>query len=76
MQGENFQIDKEPIEMIHLPNQDVPQNAISQLVSEIIDRKNTDPNYDVTSIEATIDKYVYLLYELTPEEIMIIESNC
>ncbi len=35
-----------------------------------------DPNADTSALEGEIDKMVYELYELTPEEIAIVEGKC
>ena len=54
---------------------DPPENeGISALVSQILDAKRTDPDADVSELENTVDQLVYLLYDLTPEEIAIVEG--
>ena len=54
---------------------DPPENeGISTLVSQILDAKRTDPDADVSELENTVDQIVYLLYDLTPEEIAIVEA--
>ena len=45
------------------------------LVDQILNAKKLDPNADTTALEAQIDQIVYQLYELTPEDIKIIESS-
>jgi len=42
---------------------------------EIIEKSKTDPKKDTSSLESQIDQLVYQLYELTPEEIAIIEES-
>ena len=37
-------------------------------------RKQRDPAADTTALEREIDQLVYKLYELTPEEIAIVEG--
>lgn len=76
MQGNNYQIDKEPILDLPLvkPN-DFNQEQIASLVSEIIVTKNQNPNVDTTALETQINKLVYQLYDLTTEEIEIIENS-
>ena len=74
MQGENFQLDKEPIGMIPLPGPNVSQIAISELVSDIIKGKNASSAFDSTALERKIDSLVYEVYGLSSEEIAIIES--
>ena len=75
MQGENFQLDKEPLGMIPLPNPNVSQTAISHLVSEIIREKNSSSDFDSSELERKIDSLVYEVYGLSSENIAIIESN-
>ena len=47
---------------------------IGKIVNQILDTKRTDPNADVSALENEIDQIVYLLYDLTPEEIAIVEA--
>lgn len=47
---------------------------IENLVDQILAAKKSDPNADTTALEREIDQVVYQLYELTPEEIKIIEG--
>ena len=54
---------------------DPPENeGISALVSQILDAKRTDPDADVSELENEVDQLVYLLYDLKPEEIDIVEA--
>ncbi len=48
---------------------------IESLVTEIIKIKNNNPDADVSHLEKEIDKIVYELYGLNPEEIAIVESS-
>ena len=50
------------------------QALIIGLVDQILDAKHTDPDADVSDLEKRIDRIVYLLYDLTPEEIAIVEA--
>ena len=50
------------------------QALIIELVDQILDAKHTDPDADVSELENEIDQIVYLLYDLTPEEIVIVEG--
>ncbi len=43
-------------------------------VDKIIAAKRTDLDADVSALENEIDDIVYLLYDLTPEEIAIVEG--
>lgn len=50
------------------------QQPIIDLVDKILDAKTVDPKADTSALEAEIDKLVYSLYNLTEEEIKIIEK--
>ena len=47
---------------------------IETLVDQILAAKRTDPDANVCELENQIDQTVYLLYDLTPEEIAIVEE--
>ena len=47
---------------------------IETWVDQILAAKDTDPDADVSELEKEIDQIVYLLYNLTPEEIAIVEG--
>ncbi|WP_276897630.1 TaqI-like C-terminal specificity domain-containing protein, partial [Helicobacter japonicus] len=78
MQGNNYQIDKEPlmnIPLIEITKQNEKNtNQIIALVDEILKLKTKDSTFDISKLELQIDKLVYKLYDLTDEEIQIIES--
>ncbi|EAZ90349.1 TaqI-like C-terminal specificity domain-containing protein [Crocosphaera chwakensis] len=48
---------------------------ITEIVNKIIKIKNNNPDADVSNLEKEIDEIVYKLYELTPEEIAIVEGK-
>jgi len=48
---------------------------IVSIVDQILNAKKSDPNADTTALETEIDQMVYQLYNLTAEEIQIIESS-
>ncbi len=76
MQGNNFQLDKEPlidIPLIEIPKPD--QQAIIEIVNQILALKKENPTADTTDLEAKIDQLIYQLYELTEEEIAIVEGS-
>jgi hypothetical protein len=50
-------------------------NPIESLVGQILAAKAVDPAADVSALEHEIDLLVYGLYDLTPEEIAIVEGN-
>ena len=77
MQGENYQVDKEPLLGIPLPKA-VPENIEKKIigfVDEIIVAKKNNPDADTAELEYEVDKMVYKLYNLTVEEIKIIEGR-
>ncbi len=45
------------------------------LVDQILSTKKKDPNADTSALECRIDKMVYKLYDLTPEEEDIVEGK-
>lgn len=76
MQGENYQIDKEPL--LALPIKKIPneqQQLFIDLVDKIIAAKKENPKAYSIALEREIDRLVYQLYELTDEEIMIVENK-
>ena len=75
MQGENFQIDKEPLLQIPLPQTDCHQDSISVLVQRIISGQLPCHQTDFTAIEHEIDRQVYELYGLTNGEVKIIDPS-
>jgi hypothetical protein len=51
------------------------QTAIIKLVDKILSTKKDNPEVDTSKLEKQIDELVYKLYDLTEEEIKIIEGN-
>ncbi|MFM6685140.1 MAG: Eco57I restriction-modification methylase domain-containing protein, partial [Dolichospermum sp.] len=51
------------------------EEILSRLVNQILIAKKSNPNTDTIALEAEIDQIVYQLYNLTVEEIEIIESS-
>lgn len=78
MQGNNYQIDKEPLMNIPLiettKQNEKNANQIIALVDEILKLKAKDSTTDISKLESEIDSLVYKLYCLNDEEIQIIES--
>lgn len=74
MQGDNYQVDKEPLVKIPLPDPTTPQGEIIELVDCLIACKTEDESADVSNIENSIDKLTYEIYGLTSREIEIIEQ--
>jgi hypothetical protein len=50
-------------------------NQIVRLVDQILSAKKQNPDADTSGLEREIDKLVYKLYDLTEEEIKIIEEH-
>lgn len=58
-----------------IPNIDIKkQNQISDIVKKILKIKSKNKDTDTSNLENQIDRLVYQLYDLTEEEIKIIES--
>ncbi|WP_104722586.1 TaqI-like C-terminal specificity domain-containing protein [Helicobacter mesocricetorum] len=72
--GAKIYIEKLPIPKITKQNQTIVDKIIA-LVDEILESKATDSTTDTTDLEYKIDVLVYQLYNLTNEEIKIIESK-
>jgi hypothetical protein len=65
----------ENIKMLCLPNVNQTLFAnIEQIVQNILTLKQHQPSADTTALEQQIDQLVYQLYELTEEEIKLIED--
>ena len=76
MQGNNYQIDKEPLLNIPIPVvTEGLQKLIINLVDQILNAKNANPQVNTTVLEREIDQLIYKLYDLTPEEIKIVEGG-
>ncbi|MCR5763563.1 MAG: N-6 DNA methylase [Treponema sp.] len=79
MQGDNYQVDKEPLLNIPLPTpssiDQTTEDKINDLVDKILTSKQANITADTTALEYKIDELVYALYGLTAEEITIIEGN-
>jgi len=67
-------VNKLPIPEITEANQETV-NQIETLVNEIIGRKETDKQADISVQTSKIDQLVYQLYELTDKEIEMIENE-
>ncbi len=79
VQGNNYQIDKEPlmnIPLIKITKSNKPTaDKIIVLVDKILKSKEKDPKANTQKLEKEIDALVYRLYNLTDEEIKIIEAG-
>ena len=53
-----------------------PKNEkISNFVNQILAAKRNNPEADTSTLESKIDHLVYVLYDLTKDEIAIIDEN-
>jgi type II restriction/modification system DNA methylase subunit YeeA len=51
------------------------QTELIVIVNQILDQKSANPNADTSELENQIDQLVYQLYDLTEEEIKIVENK-
>jgi adenine-specific DNA-methyltransferase len=63
-----------PIPPITSSNESIV-HQIESLVDKILESKKQNPNADIKELENQIDQLVYQLYNLTPDEIKIIEGE-
>ena len=74
--AKGYQYNKHALEK--LPVASIPasqQQSFITLVDQILDAKHIDPNAEISSLEDEIDKLVYELYNLTEDEIAIVEGS-
>ena len=72
----NLAIKADFLKQVHLPNvSEQKQDEIVRIVDRILTAKKSNPDADTSKEEAEIDKIVYELYGLTPEEIALVESS-
>lgn len=79
MQGNNYQIDKEPLLNIPIVDTNSKNKKLADelinLVDEILKVKEQDKNANTQELENKTNSLVYKLYNLTEEEIKIIENK-
>lgn len=66
----NFYIQQLPIPIV---SKEV-QQPFTEIIDKILEAKKADPKANTTALESQIDQMVYALYNLTPDEIKIIEK--
>lgn len=71
--GRAFAVFIEQIPIPKIPEKD--QQPFITLVDQIITAKQKDPNADTSALERQIDEMVYKLYNLTTEEIEIVQRG-
>jgi adenine-specific DNA-methyltransferase len=73
--GGYIEVKPQYFEQIPIPNIDATiQNKLTVLADKAIQAKTKNQQADITEIENQIDQLVYQLYELTAEEIKIVEG--
>jgi hypothetical protein len=76
MSGGYYQFQAPQLRVIPLKNISKPkQRPFVELVRKIVTTKKRDPNAETSTLERQIDEMVYKLYDLTPEEIAIVEGR-
>ena len=79
LQGGTRELRKVFFENILIPPvTEANQHLVAQIeerVDKILVAKRTNPDADTTVLEKEINQIVYSLYDLTPEEIAIVEEN-
>ena len=77
--GEGFSMGKIFVEQLPIPKIDSTNQSIADkiiaLVEEILEKKKQDSATDTTKLESQINKLVYTLYNLTDEEVELIEKG-
>ena len=74
--GGYLRIGNNEIKAIPVPDVTSEQQApIIEIVDRILAAKRTDPDKDVAALEKEIDRVVYSLYDLSREEIEIVEAT-
>ena len=74
--GESLELYQKPLSEIPIKKAtSIQQREVADLVDAIIVKKKQNPKADTSDLEREIDQHVYALYNLTPEEIAIIEQN-
>ncbi len=75
MSGGFYQIQSPQLRVLPFRKPDKTyDNKVSNLVRLIVDARGRDPKADTTVLEQEIDRLVYKLYGLTPEEMAIVEK--
>ena len=78
MQGNNYQLDKEPLLKIPIITnvEESIENKIVGLVDNILNAyENNFDNPNICSFEEEINNIIYQLYGLNEEEIILVENS-
>jgi adenine-specific DNA-methyltransferase len=76
MQGRNYQIDKGPL--LGLPIYKLEgnkQEEVVKTINKILSVKSRDSNVDTIPLVRNIDYFIYQIYDLTDEEIKVVEED-
>jgi hypothetical protein len=74
--GGYIEVKPQYFEQIPIPDIDtITQNKLTELADKAIQEKTNNQQTDITEIEKQIDQLVYKLYDMTAEEIKIIENE-
>jgi type I restriction-modification system DNA methylase subunit len=74
--GETLELYQQPLSEIPIKRLDKSQQKpFVDLVDRILAAKQRNPDADVSALEREIDRLVYRLYDLTPDEIAIVEGK-
>lgn len=74
--GGFIEVKPQYFEQIPIPaTKDTDKKQLDSLVDQILSAKQKDPDADTSALERQIDQMVYKLYDLTPEEIAIVEGE-
>ena len=79
LQGGRWELSKIFFENIPIPSVSIQNHKIIEIIADsatqIIDAKKKNPKANTNTLEGQIDELVYQLYELTSEEIAIVEGK-
>lgn len=76
MQGNNFQLDKEPLIQIPIfKPTEAQQKPIISLIDKILEAKKEKQDCDTDTLEQKIDSLIYKLYGLSDDDIAAIEET-
>jgi hypothetical protein len=73
--GGAYTLKKSTIEEFPIKTKEPYTTKIFEIVTDVINRKESDSLADTINLEKEIDQLVYQLYDLTEEEIEIIENS-
>ena len=76
MQGSIYQVDKDPLVNIPIlvPDKQT-ENILSECCDKIYDIRTNDKSADISEVEQLIDDIVYNAYDLSRDEILIVENT-